>query len=141
MRKVFSISQDNFKTVLLVSDHQVDIRRIEKQFMDTGSMDCRLYRCTTIAAALEQLGRKNLTIDIIILDLRLDDPAATGSHYQTIKTDAGDIPIIVLTGDSEEERRLAEPIIASGAADHIYKDNFGSLVWTIGNLLFSKTGG
>lgn len=138
---MFSINQENFKTVLLISDHQVDIRRIEKQFMDTGSMDCRLYRCTTIAAAMEQLGRKNLTIDIIILDLRLDDPAATGSHYQTIKSEAEDIPVIILTGESENECAQAEPLMSSGAAAHIYKDSFGSLVRTIGSLLFSKTGG
>lgn len=130
-------TQENFKAVLLVSDNQVDIRRIEKQFMDTGGLDCRLYRCTSIDAALEQLGKKGLVIDIIILDLRLDDAEASGSHIATIKQGAGDIPVIVLTGESEEERSHVTSEMSSDIAAHIHKDNIGSLVRTISSIIFS----
>ena len=64
------------KNILLISDNQIDIRRIEQQFMDKGSLDCRLLRCTTSSAANEVMGRKGVTVDAVILDLRLTDATA-----------------------------------------------------------------
>ncbi len=127
-----------FKTILLVSDHQVDIRRIERQFMDTGGMDCRLFRCTAVSAAIEQIGKKNLVIDAIILDLRLDDATNAIDQYQMIKSASDDIPIIVMTGESEEERSLAAPLLEAGACNHIYKENFNSLIGIIGASILEK---
>lgn len=133
--------ESHTKSILLISDNQVDIRRIEQQFMDKGSLDCRLYRCTAISAAEEMLGRKNLVIDAVILDLRLTDSAASGDYYSAIRNAAGEIPIIALTGGDDDEQAIADPVMAAGANAHVYRANFGSLVWTINSLLFPKSGG
>lgn len=128
--------EENHKTVLLISDNQVDIRGIEKQFTDTGDMDCRLYRCTTIDAAVEQLGAKRLKIDIIILDLRLQDVGSPEDQYKTIENSTHGIPVIVLTGDSEEDMAQAAPFMAAGASGHIHGGQFGPLMDLIHHLIF-----
>lgn len=130
--------EEQHRCILLISDNQIDIRRIETQFMDTGCMDCRLNRCTTITAAQELLKNKSKTIDIVILDMRLLDSSVSEDHYNLIKSSAGDIPIIILTGNKEEESKNAGLLVSSGAAAHIHLNNFGSLVRTIQATLFPR---
>ena len=129
--------QNHCKTILLISDNQSDIRKIERLFLDTGSMECKLLRCTTIAAALEQLGKAALAIDIVILDMRLADRGAFEGHYEQL-SHASAIPVILLTGDSEEEQAVATPVLAEGAAAHTHRDNLSSLVSTINAVLFPR---
>lgn len=126
------------KNILLISDNQIDIRRIEQQFMDKGSLDCRLLRCTTISAANEVMGRKGVTVDAVILDLRLTDATASGDYYGAIREAAGKIPVIILTDGGDDDQSVVDSVIAAGANAHISRADFGSLVWTINSLLFLK---
>lgn len=116
------------KTILLVSDNQVDIRRIEKQFMDTGALECRLYRCSTIGAAGEQLGKKKFNIDVVILDTRLTNSGEPGDMYKELQISSQDIPVIILTGDSEEELSQAQLLAEGGAFGVTRRDNFDELI-------------
>lgn len=127
------------KTVLLVSENQGDSQHIERQFMDTGGLLCKLYRCTLVSAALEQLGNKKLSIDVIILDLRIPGAESPEALYRTLKKASGEIPIIVLTGDTAEECAIARPILEAGASGHIHRETIRSLISLIGSVLFPKT--
>lgn len=132
-------TEEYHKTVLLVSENHGDSQHIERQFMDTGGMHCKLYRCTMVSAALEQLGNKKLNIDIIILDLRLPGSENPVALYEALKKGSGEIPVIVLTGDTEEEQALAQPVLAAGASAHIHRETIRSLIPIIGSVLFPKT--
>lgn len=129
--------EDRQKNILLISDNQIDIRRIEKQLMDTGSMDCRLYGCTTISAASMQLAKKGQEIDLIILDLRLQDEAGPEDPYKTLTENLEeDIPVIVLTGDSAGEQAQADLALAAGASGSVHREQFNNLVRLIGSLVY-----
>jgi CheY-like chemotaxis protein len=133
------MNENNFiKKILLVSDNLADIRRIQRLFMDTGGLECKLYPCTRIEAAVEQLNNNKLSFDIIILDLRLENNASFEGGFETLFSHITDLPIIVLTGDSQDEQASALPVIADGAFAQIHKDSLASLVRIISDALYPR---
>lgn len=130
--------EEHYKSILLVSDNQADIRRVEKQFMDTGALECRLLRCSTISAAKEQLGKEKLNIDIVILDLRLTNAGEPADMYKELQASSKDIPVIILSGDSEEEVRQAQHVAKDNALGITSRDNFDELVGLIRNKVMYK---
>lgn len=108
--------------------------------MDTGGLECKLFRCTLLSAALEQLGNKKLNIDIIIIDLRLKGVGDPSGFYKTLKDAAPHIPVIVLTGLNENEHVQAASLMAAGASGHIHRENFNTLFSLIRSSLYPGTG-
>jgi CheY-like chemotaxis protein len=133
-------NEESYKSVLLVSDNQVDIQYIESKFMDTGGLVCKLFRCSLLSAALEQLGNKKLNIDVIIIDLRLKEAEDPSGFYKTIKNAAPHIPVIVLTGLDKNQHTQAASLIAAGASAHIHRENFNILYSLIRSALFPGRG-
>ncbi len=119
------------KGVLLVSDNQVDVQRIERQFMDTGSMSCQMCHCSTIDDAIRHMANKGLKTDIIILDLRLKGAVLPLETYKRMSAGSGETPIIALTGDSEGEYAIGTMVIKAGAAGQTHRGKFDQLTGLI----------
>jgi CheY-like chemotaxis protein len=133
------MNDNNFtKNILLVSDNLADIRRIERLFMDTGGLECKLFPCTMINAAIEQLDNKKLNFDVILLDLRLQNKASFEDNFGLLSSHSTNLPMIILTGDSEEEQANALPVIADGAFAQIHQGNLSSLASIIKKALYPE---
>lgn len=129
---------EDHKIILLISDNQVDAHKIERQFMDTGAMECKLYRCTTINAAIEQIVKRNLKVDLVILDIRLHDAGAPEDIYSELKRHSGDIPVIILGGDSIAAHEQTDIIVAAGASGETSRDHFDELVALICRVIYAR---
>lgn len=118
---------DNHRKIMLVSDNQSDIRRMERQFMDVGGMECRLYQCATLDRALLQLQKKEPEADVVILDLRLKGAGEPAELYKAMQAGARDIPIVLLTDSGDPGRAQAAPALAAGAQGHVDREQFAGL--------------
>lgn len=127
---------DGKKIALLVSDNQVDIRGIEQEVTGNDALNCQLYRCTTMGAAAEQLGKRGIKANIIILDLRLKEAHPPEIMYRALKDFARNTPIILLTDNNAEGIAKAEAIVVTGAAAYTHREEFSALPELIGSLLF-----
>ena len=137
--KFFGNYDEEKKIVLLISDNMPDLRRIEKEFLEASSVNCLLYRSTTISGALEQLGRVNLKIDIVIYDLRLKDASVPLDQYKELEKDGDGVPIILLTGDEEDDIASAKPLLEAGAFGHTHRSEFRMLVQLIRKVIYRET--
>lgn len=104
--------------ILLIEDNPADIALIQSYLRD-ASFTHRLHKAKSLQEGLDLI-RHNV-IDIILLDLALDDTA--GFHtLRMLLQDVADIPVIVLTGTSNE--LLGMQIVRAGAQDYLVKGNF-----------------
>jgi DNA-binding NtrC family response regulator len=124
------------KNVLLVSDNAADVRHIERQFMDTGTMNCQLCQYNTIEEALGHVRNQSLRTDIVILDLRLKGAFLPLETYKRMVAGSGEIPLIVLTGESKGEAAVGDLVIKAGAVGQTHRGQFGQLTNLIKDLLF-----
>lgn len=118
--------QKNTK-ILLVCDDRADIQNIKLRLEESVKIPCYVWHYKTLIEAVEILNHNKLRADIIILDLGLIGTASPKDVYQKMGDAACNIPIIVLTGTSEEDQNLATFVMESGAADHIVKGQFSRL--------------
>jgi len=102
--------------MLLVEDNAGDARLVREALSDAGAAEITLVQVARLAAALECLAAGG--IDVVLLDLLLPD--ASGLETVTrVKRAAPDVPILVLTGFSDEA--LALQAVRSGAQDYLVK--------------------
>jgi DNA-binding NarL/FixJ family response regulator len=133
-------NDDGEKNILLISDHQVDIRKIEKRMLDFSGMPCRLYRATTISAIKEMLGKRGIAAHVIIFDLRLQGIGEPETEYQIIKSVAPDTPVVLLSGEEEEACALANRVMAAGAVAHIHREKFDMLMSILRTWMYRERG-
>ncbi len=101
--------------VLLVEDNPGDVLLIEETLADgTGAFE--LESVGRLAPALERL--RTTGIHVVLLDLTLPDSAGLGT-FTSVRANAPDVPIIVLTGLSDES--LAVSTVRDGAQDYLIK--------------------
>lgn len=101
---------------LLVEDNLQDILLIDHMLREGMGDEVVIHKADTFAKGLDIL--KNQKADVIIIDLYLPDSAGVETYYQ-ISIQHADIPIIVLTGDSDHE--LAVRVMQAGAQDYFVK--------------------
>ena len=103
--------------VLLVEDNLGDARLIRELVADSPSAaDFAVDHVDTVAGALQRLARRD--VDVVLLDLTLPD----GVGIDTVKrvtAAARDVPIVVLTGLTDDELALAA--MKEGAQDYLSK--------------------
>lgn len=126
------------KNVVLVSDNAVDIQKIERQFMDTGSMSCQMVHYSTIEDALKHLNNKGLPVDVFILDTRLKGTVMPLETYKKMAAAISNIPIIALTGDSTGESAIGTLIVKAGAAGQTNRGLFDQLNSVIKSALYNQ---
>lgn len=106
--------------VLLVEDEPGDAGLAKMALRGFRNAHFQLVWVQTLAEAVQQFAvRAN---DVVLLDLTLPDSTGIDTLAR-IRAIAGDIPIIVLTGQSDTEFGLST--LKAGAADYLVKGDFG----------------
>ena len=105
-------------SILIIEDNLGDIRVVQEVLKE--ALDCRydIDYCHNLSDGLSAMSKKKF--DALILDLRLPDSSDLDT-LKIIKSYNPEIPIIVLTIDSNEELGLAA--IKVGAQDFFIKGN------------------
>ncbi|MDA0989661.1 MAG: GGDEF domain-containing response regulator [Verrucomicrobia bacterium] len=102
--------------ILLVEDSEGDARLLRMELSTADHESFRVTWLTSLAAALDAL--KQSRFDALLLDLNLPD--CTGLEtLARIREMHEDIPIVVLSGNADEE--LALQAVSSGAQDYLVK--------------------
>ncbi len=103
--------------ILIIEDNRADIILLSECISETRVVTASIDDAPALAPAIKLLREKQY--DIIFLDLSLPDANQEDSLTQ-IRTVAGNIPIIVVSGMSDEQNALKT--ITQGAQDYIFKD-------------------
>ena len=102
--------------ILYIEDNPDDVAILEEMLDDQKLMACSLIHADHLAAGLEKLDKGG--VDILLLDLSLPDSHGF-TTFQTVKKQAKDLPIIVMTGLNDET--LAVKAVQEGAQDYLVK--------------------
>lgn len=115
-------------SILHFEDNPGDAILIRDVLEDVGNIDFRIKQIERLSDGLRQLSHTNT--DIILLDLNLPDSKGLGT-FEEVKKVAGNIPIIIMSGLSDEN--LALKAVKQGAQDYLVKGQVGAnlLVRTI----------
>lgn len=111
---------DRSLQVLLVEDSPADALLVEVALEETVP-PVSLVHATRLNDAIDVLTQQEF--DIVFLDLGLPDSQGLGS-FERIHTVAPQVPIIALTGLSDE--KMAIDALQSGASDYLIKGQSGS---------------
>lgn len=103
--------------ILIVEDNPGDARLI-REILSEGTLSCReIVETRSLVSALEMARARSF--DIIILDLNLPDSTGLDTLKEVHATAQGNVPIIVLTGLSDEH--MGNSAIGGGAEDYLIK--------------------
>jgi serine phosphatase RsbU (regulator of sigma subunit) len=116
-----SISQDEPLNVLIVDDDVDDRLRISRMLAD-ADVRFRVQCVSTLADAIKALQDGSLP-DAVLLDLSLPDSDGLQTS-QRLKEARPDMPVVVLTGELDEEAGLAA--VQTGAQDYLRKADTNS---------------
>ena len=110
--------------VLLIEDEPVDAALVRRSLREQAGAEVGLQHATSVEAGIERLAQGDL--DAVLLDLHLPDSQGIDSVSRIRARDPA-IPIVVVTGDDDEETALAA--LAAGAQDYLVKHDLrGSLL-------------
>lgn len=113
--------------VLLVEDNSVDSRLVRLTLEHVVGNTYEVVTEATVTKAVERLADEEF--QIVLLDLDLPDSSGLDT-FRRIRDHAVDIPIVVLTGNADEE--LAIQAIHQGAQEYVLKGgNAATLTRTI----------
>lgn len=101
--------------VLLIEDNPGDARLIH-EYLQGAHGEFALTRAGTVAKGLEELESRR--VDVVLLDLSLPDSHGLDT-FERIHQAVPSVPIVVLSGLSDEETALAA--VRSGAQDYLVK--------------------
>lgn len=113
--------------ILLISPYEADTIHIRTRLERSTNFRYFLWSCTTLDEAFFYLNRK-LRVDIIILDLGIENIYSAPVIYGHVRKFARDTPIIVLTGENEEDHKNATAAMEAGASDHLVRGEFSGLL-------------
>ena len=103
-------------SILVVEDNPGDARLIQEYLRESQTLSAELENVTTLAEAVEALGRTKF--DVILLDLSLSDSSGLGSVRVLTRVSKA-IPIVVLSGNEDHEVVLQS--VQAGAQDYLPK--------------------
>lgn len=109
--------------ILLIEDNPSDARLLEERLKEVRSeTEFDLVHAVNLKSGTDQLNAANF--DVILLDLGLPDSLGLDGMVP-IKELTSSTPIVVLTGNYEDEK-LAVEAVKSGAQDYLFKDQLNS---------------
>ena len=106
-------------SILLVEDNPGDVELVREYLSSTQLGPHELRVAGTLGEACDQL--RQARPDVVFLDLRLPD-AAGPDVVSRVRSAAGDVPIVVLTGQSADEETAAE-CLRAGAQGYQSKND------------------
>jgi DNA-binding response OmpR family regulator len=108
---------DKTNVLLLVEDNPGDAQLVAEMLACAEREEgYRILHVSRLAEAVQKL--KSISVDVVVLDLRLPDCIGVDS-VKTVRDTAGQVPIVVLTGSDDEQLALA--CIDAGAQDYLAK--------------------
>ncbi len=108
--------QERAIQILIVEDDHDDVILLKKALSDNPHYRFEIHDVGTVAGALEYLNSH--TPSVILLDLSLPDASGADS-FTRIQEKSPEVPIIVLTGSTDEQTALAA--VRAGAQDYLIK--------------------
>ena len=102
--------------VLLVEDNPGDADLIREMLPERGPVSFTILRASRLSEALDVLRTRD--VDVVLLDLGLPDSTGLDT-LRVLQPAAPNIPIIVLTGNADDEQAVAA--IGEGAQDYLVK--------------------
>jgi DNA-binding response OmpR family regulator len=108
--------RDDGVRVLLVEDNPQQARLVRAFLSKFQTPSYVLVHADRLSTGLERL--RESSVDIILLDLTLPDSAGLDTFHK-VHAQAGDIPIVILSGIDDEE--LAVRAVRGGAQDYLLK--------------------
>ena len=107
---------NNHLRILIVEDNPADADLIREMLPPAGPLRFQIETAPQLSAALARLARQD--IDLVLLDLGLPDSQGLPTFHALQKV-AADIPVIVMTGNDDQELSLAA--VRDGAQDYLVK--------------------
>lgn len=104
-------------SLLVIEDNPDDALLIRRFLASVARISYDVTHATGLKSGLEQL--KNGTFSLVLLDLGLPDGGGLSS-FEQVHTQAPDMPVIVLTGNNDDE--VAIEAVQKGAQDFLAKD-------------------
>ena len=101
---------------LLVEDNPGDVRLVQEYLAEDESRPFQVEQASTLAEAVARV--RDEPFDLVLLDLGLPDSRGLKT-LDTMAAAAADLPIVVLTGATDEE--LALKAVNAGAQDYLVK--------------------
>jgi signal transduction histidine kinase/HPt (histidine-containing phosphotransfer) domain-containing protein len=111
------VPNEPLQSILLVEDDHADALIFRRILSRSKRSPFRLEHVDTVAQALDRIERGNL--ELVVLDLSLPDSQGIPT-YERVRELAPQLPIVVLTGQSEVD--VALDLIHRGAQDFLAKD-------------------
>ena len=105
--------------ILIFEDNPGDIRLIKEYLRGDGQSAFNIIHVERLIDGLESLSQESP--DIVLLDLGLPDSQGLDTLLK-LKSQAPDVPVIVLTGLSDSE--MAIKAVNAGAQDYLIKGEF-----------------
>ncbi len=102
--------------ILLIEDNPTDARLLAEMLRETAPFAFELVWMDRLAKALDYLAHNN--VDVTLADLSLPDATGLDTVIRTRQQNS-DLPIIVLTGSSSDEKAIAA--LRAGAQDYLIK--------------------
>jgi DNA-binding NarL/FixJ family response regulator len=83
--------------VLLISNNEIDNKKIQRELMDPTLLACRLFNFSSVDSAISKMEKTKANVDVIILDLSVQFNASDFEVCQNLHAVSENIKIIVLT--------------------------------------------
>jgi putative two-component system response regulator len=110
---------------LLVEDNKADVDLIRDMLSETEPAGFAMGTVSRLSEALSRL--KDGPIDIVLLDLGLPDSIGLQT-FRKLREAAPDIPIVVLTGNTDQQMAIAA--VREGAQDYLVKGEINASLLT-----------
>ncbi|QQG35712.1 MAG: hypothetical protein HYS17_09355 [Micavibrio aeruginosavorus] len=136
------MSSDQFEVaphnIMFITDNQVDIKKIERAFMDIGSMECQLFTCATVDKAVEYIAQRRIAMEMIILDLRSKNVGDPLDLCKEVFEKIPDVLVMALDDKGEGNAVQAAAVKAAGVVEYIDRTQFDELVFRIKKLINTR---
>lgn len=107
--------------ILIIEDNPADANLAKEYILDSDSENIDISVAEDLQQAVDLLNSRSF--DVLLTDLNLPD-ASGDETFKTISRIAPALPIVILSGNDDEEK--ASALVAEGAQDYLIKADFNA---------------
>lgn len=108
-------------TILLISDNDTDIIKVNRKLDDTMGRRCHLWHCPSVVKSSDFFKKALGEVDIVLLDHDLAAPRPQHDLFPQLQKIVRGLPIIIFMERSDNELAL---LVVEGEADNIILGHF-----------------